>query len=60
MKVSASLMCADPLNMYEDLAELENSIDLWHIDIMDGVYVPNIAMNFDSVKAIKKVFWTKG
>jgi ribulose-phosphate 3-epimerase len=49
-------MCADPLNMYEDLAELENSIDLWHIDIMDGVYVPNIAMNFDTVKAIKKVF----
>lgn len=56
MKISASLMCADHLHLKRDLSELESAgIDFWHIDIMNGVFVPNLAMNFDTVKAIKGV-----
>ncbi len=56
MKISASLMCADSLNLERDVKELELAeIDLWHVDIMDGVYVPNLAMNFASVKALKDI-----
>ena len=55
-KLSASLMCANPLNLQKDLAALENGgIDLFHIDIMDGVFVPNIAMNFDVLRDINSV-----
>lgn len=56
MKISASLMCADIFNLEEDVRKLENAgIDLWHIDIMDGNYVPNIALNFNHIEKINQV-----
>lgn len=54
IKISASLACADPLNLEHDLRELENAgIDLLHIDIMDGSFVPNFCLNMDIMKALK-------
>jgi ribulose-phosphate 3-epimerase len=55
IKVSASLMCGDPLYLGEELKKLEAAnVDFLHCDVMDGVYVPNITMGFDQIKAIKK------
>lgn len=56
MQVSASLMCANPLNIEKDVKELDQAgIDLWHMDIMDGVYVPNLALNFETIKAVRSI-----
>ena len=54
--LSASIMCADLLNLGSDLMELQNSgIDLFHIDMMDGHFVPNYMLPPEIVKAVKKV-----
>lgn len=53
--ISASLMCADLMNLQQSIDEISKSdIDLLHIDIMDGSFVPNITLGFDLINAIKK------
>ncbi len=55
IKLSASLMCADYMNMGRDIRALEeNGIDFMHFDIMDGHFVPNLMLPPDFVNAVAK------
>lgn len=53
-KISPSLMCVDFMNIKEtlDIFEREN-IEYLHIDIMDGIFVPNYTLGTDYCKAIR-------
>ncbi len=53
--VSPSLMCADLLHLGEEIKALEKAgVDMFHLDIMDGRFVPNFAFGEDIVKAVRK------
>lgn len=59
-QLSASIMCANPLNMKKDLDLLEeNGIDYFHCDIMDGLFVPNLMLSTEIMKAVKAQYRTK-
>lgn len=51
--LNASLMCADPLNMSRELDALADAgIDMFHCDVMDGVFVPNLTLGIYQIEAI--------
>ena len=46
-------MCADFMNLGDELKKLEKgNIEYLHVDIMDGVYVPNYTLGTDFVKRL--------
>lgn len=52
---SASLMCMDLLHMKEQFNILNNRIDMYHVDIMDGHFAKNITLSPDFVKACSRI-----
>ncbi len=56
MIISASIMCADLMNLEKECLKLELAgVDRIHIDIMDGRFVNNIELGFSIIKAIRRV-----
>lgn len=50
--IAPSMLSADFLHLEEDVEMVNRNADLFHLDIMDGVFVPNISYGFPVVEAI--------
>ena len=54
-KISPSIMCADFFQLDTYIKAFEKcNIDMIHVDIMDGSFVPNYTLGTDFIKALKR------
>lgn len=55
VKFSPSVLTADFVHLSDALTELDNAgTDMWHLDVMDGIFVPNISFGMPVIESIRK------
>ena len=54
VQIAPSMLAADFLNLEKDVELVNRHADLFHLDVMDGIFVPNISYGFPVVDAIAR------
>lgn len=54
-RIAPSLLAADFLHLHKAVGIVNEYADIFHMDVMDGVFVPNISIGFPVLDAVSKV-----
>ena len=54
IKISPSILSADLAKLADEVKTIEGSADMIHIDVMDGIFVPNISFGIPVIKSLRK------
>ena len=54
VQIAPSMLAADFLHLEKDVELVNKHADIFHLDVMDGIFVPNISYGFPIVEAIAK------
>lgn len=54
VQIAPSILAADFLHLEKDVLLVNRHADIFHLDVMDGTFVPNISFGFPVVEAIEK------
>ncbi len=54
IKISPSILACDFARMGEEIAKVDKFSDYLHVDVMDGIFVPNISFGMPVIKSIRK------
>ena len=55
VQIAPSMLAADFLHLEKDVEFVNKFADMFHLDIMDGTFVPNISYGFPIVEAISRI-----
>lgn len=55
VKIAPSILAADFAHLAADVARVEDDVEMLHVDVMDGHFVPNISLGFPVIEALRGV-----
>lgn len=55
IKIAPSILSADFSRLGEEIKLVEDAVDMLHIDVMDGHFVPNLTVGIPIVKSVRKM-----
>ena len=53
--IAPSLMCMDPMNVERDVHVMDEPFDLYHVDVMDSHFCPNMALTPSFANSLRKM-----
>lgn len=54
-RIAPSILAADFARLGEDVAGIADFVDMLHIDVMDGHFVPNISLGIPVIESLRRV-----